>query len=274
MLFRYAGGKGKLRKEILPYIIKKIQDKNIKKEDFTYIEPFFGAGGFFDSLSYLVKNIHLNDYDQQIVSVWNSILFFPESLKEEIIYFTPNTKDFFEFKDLLLSNKNFSIIHEGFLKIALHQMSYSGLGVKAGGPIGGINQSSKYDVGCRWNAKSLCNKIDKFHKLFSGLNLKYNQFTNFDFRNVIDDSKENDIIYLDPPYFVKGKELYKNSFNLQDHLDLRNLLINKKNWVLSYDNCAEIKEMYDFAELIEFNAKYSINGSINKTELIIVPKEE
>ena len=44
-------------------------------------------------------------------------------------------------------------------------------------------------------------------------------------------------------------------------------------WLLSYDNCDEIRELFDWACIVEIPVKYSINKAIDKTELLIFPKE-
>jgi len=53
------------------------------------------------------------------------------------------------------------------------------------------------------------------------------------------------------------------------------LLYKQKNWVLSYDDCDEIRELHDFNEIIDLAARYCINGKKDKwnhkNELIILP---
>jgi len=45
----------------------------------------------------------------------------------------------------------------GFKKLAIHQISYSGLGTKSGGPLGGKSQESIYKIDCRWSPKHIVN---------------------------------------------------------------------------------------------------------------------
>jgi len=70
--------------------------------------------------------------------------------------------------------------------------------------------------------------------------------------------------------------LYEHSMNKMDHEKLANILSSSENnWVLSYDNCQDIREMYSWARLLEIDVKYCIKGektSWDKTrELIILP---
>ena len=54
--------------------------------------------------------------------------------------------------------------------------------------------------------------------------------------------KKHYLIYLDPPYYEHGAELYLNSYTHNDHAELASFLLNRTTikWVLSYDNVKEI----------------------------------
>ena len=56
------------------------------------------------------------------------------------------------------------------------------------------------------------------------------------------------LIYLDPPYFKKGRDLYYDFYSSSDHADVaafvkERLRIPKR--VVSYDSVAEIRALYD-----------------------------
>jgi DNA adenine methylase len=258
-MFRYPGGKTKLKTRI----IEKLAE--FKKTE--YREPFFGGGGV--GLSFLTKNqaqdVWLNDKDTGIFCLWHSVMYEHERLKDVVRYFVPVVNDFYAFKKELLDapDNPENKVYYGFLKLAIHQISYSGLGTKSGGPLGGKNQSSKYKIDCRWSPDYICSKIDKMHNLFKRFNTK---FTNLDFQELISDIQVDSLIYLDPPYYVKGNDLYQYGFTLDDHNRLCKLLQDTKHtWVLSYDDCPEIRELYKWAKIEELNAIYSITGSRKKT---------
>ena len=40
-------------------------------------------------------------------------------------------------------------------------------------------------------------------------------------------------------------------------------------WLLSYDDCKEIRELYSWAKIEELDVKYSISGATKKGELLI-----
>lgn len=261
--FRYPGGKGKLSKVILGNLTK----FNDVQE---YREPFFGGGSIglnFLSNTYNVKNVWINDKDNGIASIWQSIVYNVDELKDRINQFKPAVDKFYSFKEELLSSNEISV-DIGFKKLALHQISYSGLGTKSGSPLGGKNQTSDYKIDCRWSPDSIIKKIDSIHKCLSNFNVK---ITSGDFSNMlIDNESNNTVVYLDPPYYQKGNELYQFAFTEEDHKRLAECLQKTRyNWVLSYDDCKEIRKLYSWANIQVVNVNYSITTSRTKPELII-----
>ena len=255
-LLRYPGGKTKLRKPIL----KKLLD--LVGSNQRYVEPFFGGGSigceFIKNSD--ITSIWVNDADAALVALWNSVIYHSEELKQMVWEFRPSTDYFYGFKEALSGNsKSDDTIWFGFMKLALHQMSYSGLGTKSGGPLGGKEQSSKYKIDCRWSPKNICKKIDELHGLLSEINVKC---TSLDFADLILDNSQNSLLYLDPPYYVKGNDLYECGFTEADHQRLADLLFQTKHtWVLSYDDCSEIRNLYKWAVIEELPVKYSITMS-------------
>ena len=273
--FRYPGGKNKLKDNIITKL-------SIKK-GLQYREPFFGGGSIGLQLlsDELIDDIWINDKDVGISCLWTSVILFHEELKERIQNFTPSINNFYTIKDELLKldfmPKNiFSCIDIGFKKLAIHQISYSGLGVKSGGPLGGVKQKSKYKINCRWSPKYLCRKIDYYNSKFKNARMSRGFCSNLDFQTIIEDDCPA-ILYIDPPYFHKGNELYQCGFTIQDHVRLCRLLMKSKHhWVLSYDDCLAIRKMYDWANIEIISTNYTIKQRKNnnvKTELLIYSKE-
>jgi DNA adenine methylase len=149
-------------------------------------------------------------------------------------------------------------------------MSYSGLGLMAGGPIGGRTQeSSRYKIDCRWSSNYLCKRIDELHNHFSNLNPRYHACTSLDYNLLLKNSPPA-VIYLDPPYFNKGTDLYYYNFSLADHQRLADDLGKlQQHWLLSYDDCPEIRKLYEWAHIETVGVNYTIKSSRNKSELLI-----
>ena len=55
------------------------------------------------------------------------------------------------------------------------------------------------------------------------------------------------LIYLDPPYYVKGRDLYHDFYKPKDHARVAKFVrsgITKQRWIVSYDNAPAIRELY------------------------------
>lgn len=268
--FRYPGGKSKIRNQIVNEI-----NKNIIDRDIEYREPFFGGGSIGLSFLYSntkIKKIWINDFDLGISSLWTSVMNYSNLLQRFIKKFKPSVEEFDQIKEeLSLSKPVFKTDKEmvlyGFKKLVIHQISYSGLGIKSGGPLGGRNQKSKYKIDCRWFPEYMCKKIEDLSNRFSNFEIRNNCCTNLDFSDVISDNIYKSIIYLDPPYFIKGNEMYLHGFSEEDHERLSLLLRKTKhNWILSYDDCSEIREFYNWGNIKEIEeVKYTINSYKNKS---------
>jgi DNA adenine methylase len=280
MLLRYPGGKGKAAKVITNRLVNFF----VAHPHYSYREPFFGAGaiGFELLKDEDLKTIWFNDRDPAITAVWNSVAYHQDDLKKRLEAFKPSVDAFFEFKEFLLGisepeSLNMQPLPEvAFKKIACHQMSYSGLGTKAGGPIGGVKQGSKYSVDCRYSIKTLFKNIDKVWQLIRHRNPERHRFcTCLDFEEVIDaGSSQGTCLYLDPPYYAKGPDLYQFSFTTEDHRRLAAALKRTSHpWLLSYDDHPEVVELYQGWTKIEYIAlKYTIcahDGAQTKRELLI-----
>jgi len=268
-LFRYPGGKAKLAK----IIAGNLSDFLVKHPNYEYREPMVGGASI--ALMLLahpsVKKVWINDKDYSIACIWTAVTQYPDQLCNKISLFKPSVESFHEFQKFLKSEKSeksVDVIDVAFKKIALHQISYSGLGTKSGGPLGGSEQDSEYTIDCRWNPRTIISRIKRLHKILK-LKLRYGICTSYDYEILLD-SPENAVLYLDPPYFVKGDELYEVGFSKDDHKRLADMLVNLQSpWVLSYDDCEEIRKLYDWAVCREVSANYTINQSRQKTELLI-----
>lgn len=271
-LLRYPGGKQKLVKFILQNTSQSIEQCT------TYAEPFLGGGSV--GLAALSKYSHfkrviLADLDHTLCCLWNAVVKNPAGLCSLIEAFSPSVDSYFQFKEDLTLTPQYveEDLETGFKKLAVHQMSYSGLGMMAGGPIGGKSQTSKYDVGCRWSKPNLVKKIKYIHSVLAKAPLLGGRVLcqSYDEILCLYDGPQT-FFYLDPPYFDKGQELYTNSFSATDHYDLYKHLEKLQGlFALSYDNVEFVRNLYStkFKTLFT-DVNYTINSSRTKTELLIV----
>lgn len=293
--FRYPGGKSKLRGRITSQLRILAQQR-----DLEYREPFFGGGsiGLYFIQKCSPQCVWLNDRDIGIAALWTSVIRYPHLLKSLIRAFVPSIEKFDTFKSALIALPNLQtreeVVYYGFMKLAIHQISYSGLGTVSGGPLGGrkeaniagrgTTQEVKYPIDCRWSPEYICRKIDRLSDMLNQCTIRWNECTSHDFTEVIDDTRTPALLYLDPPYFKKGNDLYQYGLTIDDHRRLAEALKNTHHqWVLSYDDCPEIRNLYQWANIEEISAvNYSITAlkdketgnrlTRNKKEILISPK--
>jgi len=89
-------------------------------------------------------------------------------------------------------------------------------------------------------------------------------------------------LYLDPPYSLnkeKGNEgvnretLYGSEGDHHkgfDHVGLANILKSREKWVLSYNDCEYIRELYDGYKIVEVDWAYGMNSSKESSEILII----
>lgn len=262
---RYPGGK-----TILYEKVKNIINKNISAKC-TYVEPFAGGCGLALKLLFNsnVEKIIINDYDYAIYCVWDSILNNAEQYIEKINNINIDIEEWNRQRYIYENKQDYSKIDVAIATLFLNRTNISG--VIKGGPIGGINQNGKYKIDCRFNKKTLTDKIMKIYSYKDKIEL-YNMEANEFIEKVITNRKEKLFIYLDPPYFQKGPTLYKNFFNKENHKELSNVIkkyLDNYKWIITYDNNETIKEMYDNYRIEIFDLPYSAGNNKNGKEIMI-----
>ena len=263
---RYPGGK----RNFVPFFINvfKKSQLNIK----SYYE--FYAGGAAAAIQLLleghVSTIHLNDADYHIYCFWYSLLNYTEEFLKKINDTSVTLDEWKRQREVYENYSQEDILSIGFSTFFLNRTNRSGILVKAG-PIGGKSQKGNYKLDVRYNKKNLSKIIEKIAAERNRI-LLYNS----DAIKLMKEQKQqlkrkSSFLFLDPPYFVKGKDLYLNFYELQNHVDLKNFLQKHKNWnwILSYDNCAAITKLYaSFAKRL-FQINYSLQDKKKANEIVI-----
>lgn len=259
---RYPGGKYRLRNAI-SHRLDRLADWRTH-----YREPFFGGGGF--GLWYLanrqVDEAWLNDANAAVASLWK-VVANPELMQQLLQFvdsYDPRPEDFAIFRDDLLQvsqvpEDSRSLVAIAFQKLAIHQISYSGLGEVAGGPIGGAAQKSQYGVGCRWYKTTVMRKVAEASRILQ--RVKKLQITCMDFSSLLD-CGEHVVCYLDPPYYERGPRLYKTFMGYDCHERLLACVkATGSKWLLSYDDHPAIRASYSWATVEEVPIRYSVKTS-------------
>lgn len=275
-LMRYAGGKTKLRKPILARLDAMFRALGPLAE---YREPFVGAGGV--ALPFLRdqpgRAAWLNDGDPSLAALWDAVLRNPDGLTMMVTVFPDvlGPDYFYSYRRLLRTIRTpadlgrYDKVWVALAKLALHQISFSGLGTRAGGPMGGRAQRDPDAIGSRFNPDAICANIGKVGKILSAVSLRDGTCTSLPFERLFEAGEAG--FYLDPPYYEAGPGLYEFAFTRADHERLFALLREEtRPWMLSYDDHPVIRKMYQGWTRIEPVAMNgTIHGANPKVELLI-----
>lgn len=259
---RYPGGKAKFA----PFV-KDLMEANSLSGD--YLEPYAGGAGVALDLLFngYCKNIHINDFDVAIYNFWKSITEDTDGFLKKVVDTDVTMEEWFKQKEVLANPEIHSTLEHGFATFFLNRTNRSG--ILKGGVIGGKAQSGVYKLDARFNKVDLVKRIEMIGKFAKHINV-YNKDA-VELLNEVDSLLPPDsLIYLDPPYYVKGQGLYRNFYMHEDHVQIRKALdFVKTKWIVSYDNCQEIKDIYTGYVQDDYVLNYSAYHKMKGSEVMI-----
>ncbi|MGG6795909.1 UNVERIFIED_CONTAM: DNA adenine methylase [Streptococcus canis] len=260
---RYPGGKNKTYK----YVKFLVETNSVT----TYIEPFCGGAAVALKLLFNgnVNKIMINDFDRSIYAMWYSILNYTDDFIEKIRTATFTMSEWDKQQEVQKNKHEVSLIELGYSTFYLNRTNRSGI-IQAG-PIGGKNQLGNYKMDCRFNKEKLIKKVELIASYRSRIKLYNMDALDFIKRNI--KRTKNSLTFFDPPYFVKGKELYTNFYEFSDHKDLRDTIaefMENHKWILTYDAHDEIEELYSNFEHFTYQLSYSAGKAKKGSELIFL----
>lgn len=259
---RYPGGKTQL----VPYLRHFVELNDL--EGRHYVEPF--AGGASVALDLLfreyVPEVTINDKDFSIYSFWHSVLYQTEELCKLIHDSNISIETWKKQKAIHKNSDSASKLELGFATFFLNRCNRSGI-INAG-VIGGLNQNGNWKINARFNKIELIKRINKITQYSNRINIH-----NLDVCDLIDTflpNKDKKFFYFDPPYYLKGQDLYLNYFKHEDHVRIRDRVSNiQDTWLMTYDNHEEIKKLYSKYRSRMYNLNYSAGAAAKGMEIMI-----
>jgi DNA adenine methylase len=207
-----------------------------------YIEPY--AGGASLALSLLfgnhVSEIHLNDLDPAIWAFWSAVLRRNRDLRD-LIRGTPVTpEEWARQRGIYGKGRSAGVLALGFATFFLNRTNHSG--ILNGGMIGGREQAGMWKVDARFNKTELSRRIERVGAYRNRIYLSRLDAVEF----LADIGPPRDcLVYLDPPYYRAGSNLYLSAYTPDDHTAVRESVRRlKAPWVVSYDDIPEIRRLY------------------------------
>ena len=261
---RYPGGKGKL----YPFVASVI--KKAGKERRIYIEPFAGGAGIALSLLFNndVDEIVINDYDKAIYSMWKAITTQTHRFLELLENTEVTVEEWRRQKEIYEKQNRRYSLELGFAAFFLNRVNRSG--ILSAGPIGGYEQDGNYKIDVRFNKADLAKRIKKIAKHKKKIHV-YNHDVRSFLTSYLPKYLDHVFVYFDPPYFNKGKQLYKNFFTEKDHKTIHDLIEQLQcPWMVTYDNTNEIKDIYANYTCWYFDLVYGVANSGKTSEVLFI----
>lgn len=272
---RYPGGKA----PFAPFIAQLMGKNGLIGGH--YLEPYAGGAGVALELLFEghASHIHINDADPAIYAFWMSVTKHSEELLA-LLESTPITmEEWFRWRLVLREESKATMVEKGFATLFLNRTNRSGI-LKAG-VIGGKNQDGDYKLDARFKKDVVAARIETVAKRARNISV-YCEDSLLLLKRCAEFLPKQSLIYLDPPYYVKGKGLYRNYYEHDDHVAIAKKLQQKSfkwPWVVTYDNAEEICAMYLMSQSLSYGLNYTAQRRYVGNEVmffgrnIVVPDE-
>lgn len=242
---RYPGGKNRAIKFIYSYI---------PQNETKLCSPFLG-GASIELACTTRMQVYGSDIFEPLIAFWRVLLVDSDRLAKRVESYRPLTRT--KFYDL---QKRYVHLTDGVERAAaffvLNRSSFSGTTLS-----GGMSPGHP-----RFNLAA----IERL-RTFKAKNLTVECA---DFQDVIP-KHEDDFLYLDPPY-MNGQALYGVNGDTHkgfDHNALAELLKKRGRWIMSYNDCNEIRELYRDYRIVSIEWIYGMSKNKQSSEVLVLSKD-
>lgn len=261
---RYPGGKAKLA-----LYVKRLMKEN-RLFDGEYVEPY--AGGAAIALELLfheyVSRIHINDVSKPVHAFWKGVLRYTDEFCRRVLDTSLNVAQWDKQKAVLENPKDHDELDLGFATFFLNRTNRSG--ILNGGIIGGRDQTGPWKIDARYNGKELVRRIQSIANMRDRIRLTRQDALKFLKAGATKWPKKT-LIYLDPPYYVKGRDLYYDFYEQKNHAAVAEFVtskIQRQRWIVSYDNVPQIRDLYLGQRHVVYNIGYSARSASQGSEVM------
>lgn len=261
---RYPGGKARVANYF------RLLFRANKLVDGEYVEPC--AGGASVALALLfggyASRVHINDADPAIYSFWRAVLESTDELCKRVAEAALDVDEWRKQRNTYL-DRDADRLDLAFAAFYLNRTNRSGV-ITSGGVIGGLDQTGEWKIDARFTKPELVRRIERVAEYKAAIRLT--QLDAGELLRTLDTrlSTKKALVYLDPPYYEKGRALYRNFYNThQDHADLATEVAKLKvPWVVSYDNVDEVQGLYTRFKRLEYGLRYSARDRYEGKEVM------
>ncbi|HTB58321.1 MAG TPA: DNA adenine methylase [Polyangia bacterium] len=261
---RYPGGKAKL----FPFVKSLIAANGLLGGE--YVEPYAGGAGIGIELlaKGYVSRLHINDINRPLVAFWKATLTQTERFIRKVHDTRLTLRTWDMQKAIFVRPEEHDEVALGFAMFFLNRTSRSG--ILNGGVIGGRNQAGRWKIDARYDHRALAIRIATIARMADQIEVTGVDAIKF-LRGRLRSLPSRTLIYLDPPYYVKGKDLYDDFYEAQDHAAIATFLtkrVRRQKWMISYDNVKPIRDLYAGHPGIAYGLGYSARDARGGSEVM------
>ena len=236
--------------------------------DGQYAEVYAGGAAIAWSLLFgeYVQDVHINDLNGSIYAFWRSVFDHTDELCGLIESADVSMQEWHRQREVQATSATRSLLEVGFSTFFLNRTNRSG--ILEGGVIGGKEQTGKWKLDARFNKADLVARIRRIARYRDRVHTYRTDAADF-IREQLPRLPQDTLVYLDPPYYQKGAELYEDHYNANDHSRIAGLVANiGQPWIVSYDAVPEVNRLYGHFRFLEYKVSYSAQNRYAGAEVM------
>ena len=256
---RYPGGKTRACKQLEKLVCQHFDMTAIK----NIISPFFGGGSFeFHLQNKYGMHIMANDKFTPLYTFWKTCKEDKNTLCQHLHEYIDkiDKEQFTHFRNTIMKEND--QLFQSVMYFIINRCSFSGSTLSGGFSL----EASKK----RFTKSSIERIKDLDLGAFDIQNLDFQDFM------LLHTEHPSNMLFLDPPYYLeKNSNLYGNNGDMHenfDHMKLHECLTKRKNWIMTYNNCDFIRNLYKDYLIIETSWSYGMNKTKESSEIVIISK--
>jgi DNA adenine methylase len=262
---RYPGGKARFA----PFIASVMQLNGL--DGGHYMEPYAGGAGVALELLFdgVVTDVHINDADPAVHAFWLAATAHSDALIRLVETEPVNMDAWMHWRGVMRGDTAATDVERGFATLFMNRTNRSG--ILKGGVIGGKHQAGAYKLDARFKRDVLVGRLRRIADRAEDIHVLSRDALEL-LQHATELLPAKSLIYLDPPYYVKGSGLYRNFYQHDDHLAIAQLLRKRdfgRRWLVSYDDAVPIREMYDGVRSIQYGLGYTAQRRYNGSEVML-----